>query len=166
MAATLVIGIGNPWRGDDAAGLLAAHALQARALPEVTVVEAGGIDSALIDLWQDAGCVILIDAVVSGAAPGTVHCIDLSQETLPASHTFCSTHALDLSALLDLARVLDRLPPQLWVYGIEAGDFTHGRPVSEAVILGLARCVEKIVAATQTGYETTNNGLRARRFPA
>lgn len=143
---TLVIGIGNAWRGDDAAGLLAAHALRARDLPGVTVVETNVVDPALIERWQDADRLILVDAVVSGAAPGTVHRFDLSRETLPATFSFCSTHAFDLAALLDLARVLDRLPPQVWVFGVEAGDFAHGHPVSEAVMLGLAACIEGIAA--------------------
>lgn len=147
MTKTLVVGIGNAWRGDDAAGLLVAHALRARELPDVTVVEAAGVDTDLIDLWQDAGRVILVDAVVSSAAPGTVHCFDLSRDGLPETHTFCSTHALDLAAVVELARVLDRLPPELWVFGVEASDFTHGHPVGAAVLRGMNDCVETIVAA-------------------
>ncbi len=147
MAQTLVVGIGNAWRGDDAAGLLVAHALRARELPDVTVVDAAGIDTDLIDLWQGAGRVILVDAVVSGAAPGTVHCFDLSRERLPATHAFCSTHTLDLAAVVELARVLDRLPAELWVFGIEAADFAHGHAVGAAVLHGLNECVEAIIAA-------------------
>ena len=147
MTTTLVIGIGNAWRGDDAAGLLVAHALRARELPDVTVVDAAGVDTDLIDLWQGAGRVILVDAVISDAAPGTVHCFDLSRDGLPETHTFCSTHALALAAVVELARVLDRLPPELWVFGIEAGDFTHGHAVGAAVLRGMNECVETIVAA-------------------
>ena len=147
MTTTLVIGIGNAWRGDDAAGLLVAHALRARELPDVTVVDAAGVDTDLIDLWQGAGRVILVDAVISDAAPGTVHCFDLSRDGLPETHTFCSTHALDLAAVVELARVLDRLPPELWVYGVEAADFTHGHAVGAAVLRGMNECVETIVAA-------------------
>ena len=147
MTKTLVIGIGNAWRGDDAAGLLVAHALRARELTDVTVVDAAGVDTDLIDRWQGAGRVILVDAVVSGAAPGTVHRFDLSRDGLPETHTFCSTHALDLAAVVELARVLDRLPPELWVFGVEAGDFTHGHPVGTAVLRGMNECVETIVAA-------------------
>ena len=147
MTATLVIGIGNAWRGDDAAGLLVAHALRARELPDVSVVDAAGVDTDLIDLWQGAGRVILVDAVISDAVPGTVHCFDLSRDGLPETHAFCSTHALDLAAVVELARVLDRLPPELWVYGVEASDFTHGHAVGAAVLRGMNECVETIVAA-------------------
>lgn len=144
MLQTLVLGIGNAWRGDDAAGLLAAHALRAHNLPGVTVVETNDVDPTFIDAWQEVDRLILVDTVMSGAAPGTVHCFDLSRETLPATFAFCSTHAFDLAALLGLARALERLPVQAWVFGIEASNFAHGQPVSEAVMLGLATCVEMI----------------------
>ncbi len=147
MTKTLVVGIGNAWRGDDAAGLLVAHALRARELPDVTVVDAAGVDTDLIDLWQGVGRVILVDAVVSGAAPGTVHRFDLSRNGLPETHAFCSTHALDLAAVVELARVLDRLPPELWVFGVEAADFAHGHAVGAAVLRGLNECVEAIITA-------------------
>jgi hydrogenase maturation protease len=143
---TLVLGIGNAWRGDDAAGLLAAHALRVRKLPGVTVVESNTVDPSLIELWQGVDRLIVVDAVASGAAPGTVHRFDLSRETLPATLSFCSTHAFDLAALFDLARALGRLPRQVWVFGIEARDFTHGHPVSEEVMLGLGACVETIAS--------------------
>ena len=152
MTKTLVIGIGNAWRGDDAAGLLVAHALRARELPGVTVVDAAGVDTDLIDLWQGAGRVILVDAVVSGAAPGTVHCFGLSRDGLPATHAFCSTHALDLAAVVELARVLGRLPPELWVFGIEAGDFTHGHAVGAEVLRGIGTCADRVIAVV---LETT-----------
>ena len=144
MTQTLVIGIGNAWRGDDAAGLLAARALRAQELPDVSVVDATGVDTHLIDLWQGADRAILIDAVVSGATPGTVYRFDLSHDRLPATHSFCSTHALDLAAVVELARVLDRLPPELWVFGVEAGDCTCGHPVSAAVLQGLNDCAAQI----------------------
>lgn len=138
---TRVLGIGNPWRGDDAAGLLAAQALRARKLPGVTVIETNIVDPALIDAWQGVDRLIVVDAVVSGAAPGMVHCFDLSQESLPGGLAFCSSHAFDLAALLNLARALERLPPQVWVFGVEAREFAPGQAVSETVLRGVTACV-------------------------
>jgi len=150
---TLVLGIGNAWRGDDAVGLMAAHALRARQLPGVTVIEASVVDPMLIDAWQCVDRLVVVDAVVSGAAPGTVHRFDLSRETLPAALRFCSTHAFDLAALFDLARVLGRLPAQVWVFGVEASDFTHGHPVGEEVMAGLGACVETVAALLKGMYD-------------
>ena len=80
---TLVIGVGNPWRGDDAAGLRVAALLQAHADEAFVVVEQSGEGAALMEAWQDAARVILIDAVRSGAEPGTIHRLDAVTQTIP-----------------------------------------------------------------------------------
>lgn len=142
---TLVLGIGNAWRGDDAVGLLAAQALRAYDLPGVTVMKTSAVDPALIPLWQGFDRLILIDAVVSDAAPGAVHWFDLSQTPLPTLVSDCSTHSLNLATLIELARTLHQLPPEVWFFGIEGRDLTCGRPVSAAVMAGLERCIDMIV---------------------
>jgi hydrogenase maturation protease len=103
------------------------------------------VDPAIIERWRGVDRLIVVDAVASGAAPGTVHCFNLNRESLPGDLSFCSSHAFGLAALLNLARALDRLPPQAWVFGVEAHDFTPGQAVSETVLLGVTACVKAIV---------------------
>lgn len=146
VSQTVVLGIGNAWRGDDAAGLLVARALRAQQLPAVTVIETNVVEPTLIDAWQGVDRLIVVDAVASGASPGTVHRFDLRHQALPGNLSFCSSHAFDLAALLNLARALDRLPAQVWVFGVEAHDVSHGQAVSEAVQHGVNRCVAAILA--------------------
>jgi hydrogenase maturation protease len=70
---TLVIGIGNPDRGDDAAGLAVARRVRAAAARrDVTVTELIGDQLALLDIWDGVKDVYVIDAVCSGGAPGSV----------------------------------------------------------------------------------------------
>ncbi|MCS6828297.1 MAG: hydrogenase maturation protease [Caldilinea sp.] len=149
MQKTLVLGIGNLWRGDDAVGLLAAQALQAHNLPDVTVMAVSKVDPFVIPLWQGFDRLILIDAVVSGAAPGAVHWFDLSKESLPATVSSCSTHSFDLAALIELARTLQKLPPEVWLFGVEGRDLSYGRPVCKAVMKGLESCIDMIVKRLQ-----------------
>ena len=78
----LVIAVGNVFRGDDGAGPQAAARVRTLDLPRVTVVDALG-DVGLIDLWTGHDHVILLDAVRSGAAPGTVIHRDLVAAPLP-----------------------------------------------------------------------------------
>lgn len=141
---TLVLGIGNLWRGDDAAGLLAVQALRTRALPGVTVIESSVVEPTLIESWQGVDRLIVIDAAVSGAAPGAVHSFNLSQAAPPCTLSFRTTHTFDLMALIELARLLGRLPPQVWILGVEGGDFALGQPVSTAVSAGVAVCVAMV----------------------
>ncbi len=135
----LIIGVGNAYRGDDAVGLFAARQMQVRARsprpwPNVSVVEASGEGAALIEMWQDADTVILMDAVQSGAPAGTIHRFDARAESLPVHFFHYSTHAFSVAEAIELARVLDQLPPRLIVYGIEGKEFGDGVKLSDEVI--------------------------------
>lgn len=124
--AALVIGIGNPDRGDDVAGVLAArHVHRGR------VIEWADC-STLLDLWEDADDVIVIDAMRSGRPPGSIERFDAWSERLPA-RGFVSSHAMGVAETVEMARALDRLPGRLIVYGIEACDVTAGSAPSREV---------------------------------
>ncbi len=70
----LVVGFGNTLQGDDGAGLAVIERLQRMALPPGVRAEDGGTDALhLPGLWQGEAQVFLVDAVVGGAAPGTVY---------------------------------------------------------------------------------------------
>ena len=129
----LVIGIGNPTRGDDAAGLLVARHIREAASPgEVTVTELAGDQLALLDAWTGAREVYLIDAVCSGGTPGTVYRFDAA-EPLTAHFWHHGTHTFSLADVIELGRALDRLPGRLTGYGIEGGTFEPGAPLSAEV---------------------------------
>ena len=51
----------------------------------------------------------------------------------PATFASASTHALGLAEAVELARALERLPPRLLVFGIEAASFETGAEPSAAV---------------------------------
>jgi hydrogenase maturation protease len=139
-----VIGVGNRWRCDDGVGLLAAERLRGR-LPEgVELLEREGEPSALIDAIEDAEGVWLIDAVSSGAEPGTIHRIDAAESALPAELFRASTHHLGLPEAVELARVLGRLPERLVVFGIEGARFDVGEEISREVASAAERVVDAI----------------------
>jgi hydrogenase maturation protease len=140
MSDTTVVGVGNEWRGDDAAGIEVARRLRA-ALPDVRVLEVGGDPAALLDAWEGGGEVVVVDAIRSGATPGTIHRLDAS--ALPPGLRSASTHALGLADAVELARALDRLPARLDLYGIEAGGLEPGAGLSPPVALAVeALCGE------------------------
>ena len=131
-----VIGIGADDRGDDAAGIDVAKSL--KNVDAVTCL-GGSID--VIDLWEGWSDVVIVDAMKSGAEPGTVKRFDGLHDRLPTS-SFVSTHALATGEAIELARVLDRLPPKLTVIGIEADRVDLGAPMSPEV----KEAVEQVVA--------------------
>jgi hydrogenase maturation protease len=136
-APVLVIGIGNMYRGDDGAGIAAVRQLKDRVPPGVGVLEETGEGTSLIEAWKDAGSVILIDAVRSGAPAGTIYRLDAHTEKIPAKLFLCSSHAFGVPEAIELARALNQLPRSLIVYGIEGQIYEAGEklslPVEEAI---------------------------------
>jgi hydrogenase maturation protease len=119
----LIIGLGNDYRGDDAVGRALARRLQVIAGSSVRVLEESGEGASLIEAWEGADFVILIDAVHSGGAAGTIHRFHAAMQPVPGRFFHYSTHAFSVAEAVELARALNQLPPRLIVYGIEGKNF-------------------------------------------
>jgi hydrogenase maturation protease len=139
-----VIGVGNAYRSDDAAGLLVARRLHELG---VEVVEQEGEPLALVDAFGDRDTVVLVDAVHSGAQPGTVHRVDVSDGPLPTHlRSSTSTHAVGVGEAIELARALDRLPRRVLVFGLEGARFDAGTSLSAEVQAALEPLADAILA--------------------
>ena len=130
---TLVIGVGNEWRGDDAAGLLVARQLRSHVQTSCAVLEHDGEGAALMELWKCWDAVVVVDAVRSGAEPGTVYRCDAISQPLPTKIRHGSTHAFSLGEAIELGRALNQLPRHLVVYAIEGQNFEAGDRLSSQV---------------------------------
>ncbi len=127
----LVIGLGNPWRGDDGLGPAVVEKLARLNLPWVSLQTATGDAAGLLERWAGAQTVILVDAVSSGAAAGTVFRFEAQDGPLPEDYfAGLSSHALGLAQAVELGRTLGKLPPRLIVYGIEGKSFAPGGGLS------------------------------------
>ncbi|HEY1348146.1 MAG TPA: hydrogenase maturation protease [Ktedonobacteraceae bacterium] len=142
----LVIGIGNEYRGDDALGLVVARMLRARTEGSVRVVESAGDCTTLLETWKQARKVLLVDAVLSGARPGTIHRFDVSARAIPSGCVLASTHAFGLADTLALAHIMGQLPPDVLVYGLEGERFAVGEGLSPAVQHALPSLIACILA--------------------
>lgn len=145
----LLIGIGNEYRGDDAAGLAAIWALKAKGLPGTLFKECTGDGADLLETWRRAQLVILIDAVSSGAPPGTLYRFDALTQPMPARYSFHSTHAFGVVEAIELARALHVLPPCLIVYAIEGRNFATGMGLSPEVEQAVQQVVEQVTREVQ-----------------
>jgi hydrogenase maturation protease len=148
MSATLrVIGIGSAFRHDDAAGLLAARALVKLAPAGIHVIEHTGDGAALLEAWSGAERVLLIDAVKSGCASGTIRRMDALAAPVPSAYFGCSTHAFSVAEAIELARALKRLPARLDFVGIEGRDFTPGEGLTPEVERAVYEVVTHVLNA-------------------
>jgi hydrogenase maturation protease len=143
----LVIGVGNAYRGDDAAGLVAARRLR-RLVPEsVTILEHDGEPASLLDAWQGATRVYVIDAVRSRAAPGSVYRIEVGSDggvALPGGAPQESSHALGVGDAVALGAALGRLPDHLTLIGVTGRSFGFGEALSEPVRRAVHRVAEEL----------------------
>jgi hydrogenase maturation protease len=149
----LIIGVGNAYRRDDAVGLVVARRLRRQVPRSVAVIEASGEGTALIEAWKAADSVIIIDAVHTGAAPGTIHKLDAHSQPIPSHFFHYSTHAFSVAEAIELARALQQLPPSLWIYGIEGSDFAAGQGLSLEVQRA-AREVVKLIRSDLPSLKT------------
>jgi len=133
--ATHCIGIGNIYRHDDGVGLYVARRLRLEALANVSIMENDGDGGALLDAFDGAKVIVLIDAIRSGAPAGTIHRLSLHDQPMPCVEFSSSSHVFGVAEAVELARTLGQLPPSCVLYGVEAASFDWG--------VGLTPVVEK-----------------------
>lgn len=148
----LVIGVGNPARGDDGIGGAVIDAI--RAAPELAGVEtmvAGGDLSDLVVSWASHPDVVIVDAMVGGGPPGTIREIDALRDPLPEPDRPLSSHGYGLVDTLELARVLGRLPRSLTIVTVEAGAADTLSPLSDPARKSVDEVLATITALAAGG---------------
>jgi len=147
-----VIGIGQSLRGDDAAGLEAVRVWQTKYSSStdgsfVVVHQTENPGLGLLNLLGGVDVAILVDAVQSGAEPGTLHRINESAIDSFANGSD-SAHGFGVGETLVLGRSVDpaSLPDAIVVIGIEVGQTDIGKALSpevEAVLPEAAILIEE-----------------------
>jgi hydrogenase maturation protease len=145
----VVMGVGNPYGGDDAAGLSAARRLRGSVRDGIAVVEQTGEGTALLEAWRGAAAVILVDAVQSGAPAGTIHRLDARVTRVPMRYFRHSTHHFGVAEAIELGRVLNELPRRLMLFGIEGKDFSPGTSLSVEVDRAVSDVVRQVLRALE-----------------
>ena len=142
---TLIIGLGNPLRGDDGVGVRIVKELSERTLPhDVEVADGGTQGLGLINLMEGRQRVILVDAADIGQTPGQFARFTLDEATLPGDDKYLSIHAAGLREALLLAQALNMLPPEVVIIGVQPGQLnwdTGLSPEVEASLPGLLAAV-------------------------
>jgi len=141
----LLIGVGNQYRKDDAAGLIVVRSLKNQAPAFLEIIEESGEGASLMERWREVDGVIMVDAVSSGAPPGTIHRLDACRQSIPTDFFSYSTHAFSVAEAVEMARVLDQLPPRMIIYGIEGESFEFGTGLSPALESAVPQVAESIL---------------------
>ena len=136
--ATLIIGYGNPLRGDDAVGQMAAEQLRETvADPEVEILAVHQLTPELMEPISRARRVVFIDAAV-GPEPGKI--AERRIEANSGSRAF--THETTPEGLLAGARLLFGSSPEATMITITGDTFELGGGLSEAARAALEDIVQ------------------------
>jgi len=150
---TLIIGVGNEWASDDGVGpevvrrVLQAWTARGRnATREVGFRVMARPDLSLLDLMAETDHLVIVDAVVGGAEPGTLH-RQAWRPGMMASKGVerASSHGLGVEELLQMAAALGKLPGRVELWGIEIASAEPGQGLTPAV----ARAVDDIATELQ-----------------
>jgi hydrogenase maturation protease len=128
---TLVIGIGNPLRGDDGLGWQAVQALKTLEA-EVETLVCHGLVPELAETLAQVDHVIFVDAD-AGAVPGLLYCRPLSTEAAPEAFS----HHLTPAGLLALAQRLYGRRSEAHLVSLGAADFDVREGLSPQVAAAL-----------------------------
>ena len=144
-----VIGIGNPLASDDAIGLHVAHRLLKMNLPSnVEVIAAESAGPSILELITGVDKAVLVDAVVGGSTPGTIHRLSLD-DIQAGRRKIRSLHEIDLIDLLRIGRLTrpESFPKKLVILGIEVADARRYRQgLSNAVRNAIPQIVKTVLS--------------------
>ena len=141
---SVVIGVGNPWRGDDGVGHHVVEAVRASLPPSVGVQLLDGEPTRLLDA-DGKDQVVVVDAVKSGEPPGTVRSWEVDEHAVPSPvRTEASSHGGGVAEATRLGHALDRLPDRLVVVTVEVGSVDDGKGLSPAVEAAVSEACERV----------------------
>jgi len=113
--------------------------------PDVEVVAHRGDVLDLCEAWNGAELAVVVDAIASNEAPGTIRRFDVRGASPLDAPFRGSTHAFGVGDAVALACAVSALPPRLVVYGVVGSCFDLGHPVDSAVVRAVDELVERIL---------------------
>jgi hydrogenase maturation protease len=156
MVRTLVVGVGNPTRSDDGAGLAVAERIAALDLPDVEVRTTQQLQIELAEDFAQFERVIVVDAAVGGEAV-QLHRIRADQAQEPkgsrgreSAHSSSgreeasASHHLTPAVLLTLTDTLHGRAPELLLCTLRGERFEFGASLSPAVEAQVSEAVRRI----------------------
>jgi hydrogenase maturation protease len=155
---TLVAGVGNIFRGDDAFGVEVARRLAGEQLPDGVLVTDYGIRGMHL-AYDLAGMAprttILVDATPRGGPAGTVYVLELEPEHLPAPDPAAvDSHGMQPEAVLSLLAALGGSAGRVLVVGCEPAVTGEHIGLSPAVAAAVGKAVETIKDLVRDGART------------
>ncbi len=150
----VVLGIGNTILTDEAAGVRAVELLEQRyRMPyNVLVIDGGTSGMEMIEDLSNLDFLIVIDVVKTGAAPGTV--VKIAGDEIPVFfRRKLSPHQIALPDVLASLELLDTMPKEIVVLGVEPISLELGMEMTDTIAERVPELVELAAAELRSrGY--------------
>jgi len=159
--ATLILGLGNPLRGDDGVGCRVAEELARRELPPgVQVLDGSTAGLALLDLVAGWKRVVIVDAAEMGRRPGEFVRFSPADVRLASTPDRFSLHHAGLSEVLALADALGRALPEMAIFGVQPAALGWGERLSPAVEAALPAIIAAVLEEVDVSVYRRERGER------
>ncbi len=161
MKEVRIVGIGSSF-GEDCLGWNAVDAIECSGILApypaewVKTFRCSEPMAGLLPLLEDAGAAILIDAMQSGAPPGSLCRVDTDSLAPHAGQV--SSHGMGVCESLALARALDILPRTVVLYGIE---MTRPETGDESAFVAIPALLAAIADDLRTLFHGAPSGFCA-----
>lgn len=150
MTKQLVIGYGNPLRGDDGVGFHVAGLLAAESLSDTVEIRAcHQLTPELVEHLRDAAQVIFVDAS-EGHPPGTITLQVVASEDVPGAFT----HNVTPGSLLAAAQSWYGCQPECYLLSVNGEGFDLSERLSPTVTAVLPVLLAQIHRLLKQGSET------------
>ena len=150
----VVLGIGNTILSDEAAGVRAGEELsRPRPLPDTAPASDRGTSGMeMIEDLSELDFLIVIDVVKTGAAPGTL--VKIAGDDIPVFfRRKLSPHQIALPDVLASLELLDAMPREIVVLGVEPVSLELGMEMTPTVAAKIEPLAERAAAELRTrGY--------------
>lgn len=141
----LIIGIGNPVRGDDAFGALVVSDLKSNHPHMAEYMFFNADMTNLIDKWVGRD-VILIDLIVSEKLRGQISVANSMEELMLQKETILTSHGLGLAEIIQLSQLLDKKPRSFFFIGVSGNNFQINAPIGVPVRALIPEVIDKVKA--------------------
>jgi len=158
--SVVVLGLGNPLRGDDGIGPRIVEDLIRRGLPEgVEALGGGNMGLDLLHILEGWERAVIVDAADVGLEPGQFTRFTPDSVYLVQQANSLSFHQAGLSETLALAEALDLALPEMVIFGVQPATLGWREglsPAVEATLPALADAVIEEIAGGCLKEENTS----------
>jgi hydrogenase maturation protease len=151
-ARVVVLGIGNLIMGDEGIGVRCVQRLEDEGvLPSgVSIIDGGTSTHELLDELENADLLVIVDAVASRGAPGSL--VRLEGDRIPSAFSNkLSPHQHGINDLLATLALLGRSPAKVVLHGVTTARIELGMDLSPEVEAALPELVARVASEARIG---------------